>query len=121
MARKFEIFTQQNIVTSNKVAAIKAIRYITGLGLKEAKDLVDAAEGGQRLSFTELEEHRRNPDTYAAYNLDREIRNIRDCGYTVIEINDRMAKQVKALIIEAIECDEYSMAVDLIAVLQRRI
>ena len=43
MPRKFEIFTQQNIVTSNKVAAIKAIRYITGLGLKEAKDLVDGA------------------------------------------------------------------------------
>jgi len=28
---------------SNKVAAIKAVREITGLGLKEAKDLVEAA------------------------------------------------------------------------------
>ena len=28
---------------SNKVAVIKAVREITGLGLKEAKDLVDGA------------------------------------------------------------------------------
>jgi large subunit ribosomal protein L7/L12 len=28
---------------SNKVAVIKAVREITGLGLKEAKDMVDAA------------------------------------------------------------------------------
>jgi large subunit ribosomal protein L7/L12 len=28
---------------ANKVAAIKAVREITGLGLKEAKDLVEAA------------------------------------------------------------------------------
>ena len=28
---------------SNKVGAIKAVREITGLGLKEAKDLVDGA------------------------------------------------------------------------------
>ena len=30
---------------SNKVAVIKAVRTITGLGLKEAKDLVDGAPG----------------------------------------------------------------------------
>ncbi|MBB3182261.1 50S ribosomal protein L7/L12 [Variovorax sp. Sphag1AA] len=39
--------TEFNVVLldagSNKVAAIKAVREITGLGLKEAKDLVEAA------------------------------------------------------------------------------
>ena len=30
---------------SNKIAVIKAVRTLTGLGLKEAKDLVDAAPG----------------------------------------------------------------------------
>ena len=121
MPRKFELFCVMNSVAAgSKVPVIKSIRYITGLGLKEAKDLVDGAERGERMVFAELEEHRRNPDTLAAYNLSSELASIRQCGYSVVEMNDRMGAQVKKLIIEAIECDEYSMAIDLINVIQRR-
>lgn len=37
--------------SSNKVAAIKAIRTITGSGLKEAKDAMDAAISGQTVNL----------------------------------------------------------------------
>lgn len=120
MARKFELFTVANIPTSDKVSAIKALRYITGLGLKETKDMVDAAERGERIIFAEQAERFRNPDTLAAYNCAVELTNIRRSGYSVVEMNDRMGAQVKKLIIEAVECDEYSMAIDLINVLTRR-
>ena len=36
----------------NKIAVIKEVRSITGLGLKEAKDIVDA--GGKAVSYTHL-------------------------------------------------------------------
>ena len=35
----------------NKIAVIKAVREITGLGLKEAKDLVDAAPKAMRMKL----------------------------------------------------------------------
>ncbi len=35
------------LARGNKIAAIKLLRHATGLGLKEAKDAVDAAEGTQ--------------------------------------------------------------------------
>lgn len=120
MPKKFEIFAQPNAVLNDKVQAIKSLRYISGLGLKEAKDVVDAAGNGQRVTFSEQEARYRKSDTFETYNLDREIQSIRACGYSVVEMNDRMSAQVKNLIIEAIECDEYTMAIDLIAVLQRR-
>ena len=43
---------------SNKIAVIKAIREITGLGLKEAKDLVEAAPKGvkEQVSKADAEE-----------------------------------------------------------------
>jgi large subunit ribosomal protein L7/L12 len=47
VAEKVEEQTEFNVELSaagaNKIAVIKAIREITGLGLKEAKDLVEAA------------------------------------------------------------------------------
>ena len=38
---EFEVFLSE--IGSNKIAVIKEVRTITGLGLKEAKDLVEAA------------------------------------------------------------------------------
>jgi ribosomal protein L7/L12 len=32
---------------SNKIQAIKAVRFVSGMGLKEAKDFVELAEAGQ--------------------------------------------------------------------------
>ena len=36
------------LIAGNKIQAIKRVRELTGLGLKEAKDLVDAMERGDR-------------------------------------------------------------------------
>lgn len=38
---------QALIVANRKIEAIKEVREVTGLGLKEAKDLVDAMSGGR--------------------------------------------------------------------------
>ena len=50
--------TEFNLVLAeaggNKVAVIKAVREITGLGLKEAKDLVDGAPKPPRKSWKKL-------------------------------------------------------------------
>ena len=37
----------QSTVLPNKIQAIKAVRWISGLGLKEAKEFVELAEAGQ--------------------------------------------------------------------------
>ena len=42
-------------VGANKILVIKAVRELTGLGLKEAKDLVDAAPKGVREGVTKEE------------------------------------------------------------------
>ncbi len=42
---KTEFTVQLTEVGANKVSVIKAVREITGLGLKEAKDLVEAVPG----------------------------------------------------------------------------
>jgi large subunit ribosomal protein L7/L12 len=42
-------------VGSNKVSVIKAVREITGLGLKEAKDLVDAAPKAVKEGITKAD------------------------------------------------------------------
>lgn len=42
-AEKTEFTVNLKSAGGNKIAVIKAVRAITGLGLKEAKDLVDAA------------------------------------------------------------------------------
>src|ERR671912_244656 len=42
-------------VGANKVQVIKAVRELTGLGLKEAKDLVDAAPKGVKEGVTKEE------------------------------------------------------------------
>ena len=42
-------------VGPNKILVIKAVRELTGLGLKEAKDLVDAAPKGVREGVTKEE------------------------------------------------------------------
>tara|TARA_Y100000590_G_scaffold464747_1_gene634966 strand:- start:2615 stop:2992 length:378 start_codon:yes stop_codon:yes gene_type:complete len=53
---------------SNKIAVIKEVRTITGLGLKEAKDLVEAAPKPlkQGVAKAEAEEMKKNLETAGA-------------------------------------------------------
>lgn len=43
-------------VGKNKVAIIKIVREATGLGLKEAKEIVDSVEGGSEYTITDIPE-----------------------------------------------------------------
>ena len=49
----------KGIGTGSKVAVIKAVQAITGLGLMDAKKLVDAAPVKEHISPVEAEEHKK--------------------------------------------------------------
>ena len=53
---------------TNKVAAIKATRAITGLGLKEAKDAVEAVIGGSTVELNHVFIDKHNHDQSSAIN-----------------------------------------------------
>ena len=63
---EFEVFL--NEIGSNKIAIIKEVRTITGLGLKEAKDLVEAAPKSlkQGVSKADAEEMKKSLETAGA-------------------------------------------------------
>ncbi len=117
--RQFELFTQPNAFVQDKVTPIKAIRIITGLGLKEAKDLVDAAMNGQRVSFEEQDERYRNASI--PYSCDAELDNIRRVGLSVVEFaiaNFEILEKVKSLSVEAVGASEYDVAISLLEILK---
>ncbi len=60
-------------IVANRVAAIKAIRTVTGLGLKEAKDLNDEMQAGRTITIDLME------------GVDRSsaIRTLRETGINV--------------------------------------
>jgi hypothetical protein len=118
MAKKFEIFIKNTATVNDKVAAIKAIRWITGFGLKEAKDLIDAVCNGITHTFKEQNACYRN--TEYSYSLDEELKAIRACGFTVVEMSDILTTQVQAIAVEAINACDYDLAIDLIRILKTR-
>ena len=63
---EFEVVLSE--MGSNKIAVIKEVRTITGLGLKEAKDLVEAAPKPlkQGVAKAEAEEMKKNLETAGA-------------------------------------------------------
>ena len=65
---KSEFEVVLNEIGSNKIAVIKEVRTITGLGLKEAKDLVEAAPKPlkQGVAKAEAEEMKKNLETAGA-------------------------------------------------------
>lgn len=96
----------------NKVAAIKAIRVIAGLGLKEAKDAVEIAEGGvpYDLGF-------KNPSHFA-----EELASLREQGFTVTgggQKIDFIIKSLRAGVKMATDADEFELAKDLIDIIAK--
>ena len=63
---EFEVFLSE--AGSNKIAVIKEVRTITGLGLKEAKDLVESAPKSlkQGVAKAEAEEMKKSLETAGA-------------------------------------------------------
>ncbi len=63
---EFEVFLSE--IGANKIAVIKEVRTITGLGLKEAKDLVEAAPKSikEGVSKTDAEEMKKALETAGA-------------------------------------------------------
>ena len=118
MTRKFEIHSKNPTNLTDKVAAIKSIRWITGMGLKEAKDLVDAVGNGDLLEFTEQDPRYRN--TEYEYDTDREINNIKRCGYTVVEVRDVLTARVVDLAVDAVHAGDYNLVIDLMRILKER-
>lgn len=118
MTRKFEIYAKSPATLTDKVAAIKSVRWITGMGLKEAKDLVDAVGNGDRLEFTEQDPRYRN--TEYEYDTDREITIIERCGYTVVEVRDVLTSRVVDLAVEAVHAGDYNLVIDLMRILKER-
>ncbi len=120
MLRQFEIYLQPNAVVMDKVMAIKAIRTISGLGLKEAKDISDAAQNGQRPTFEEQDpKYRSNPEY--VLNIEAELANIRKAGYSVVEftyVNFEILEKVKGLSLEAIAAEEFGVAISLLEILK---
>lgn len=117
MQRKFKI-TARHGEAPHKVEAIKAIRTISGIGLKEAKDIVDACGGSLghlylTQSFTE-----RNHSDYP-YDVYEQVAIIRRAGYDVVEVSDDLHRKVQALASEAIMAGDYHLARGLINVLDK--
>lgn len=65
----------------NKVAVIKALRSVSGVGLKEAKDAVEAAADGIAFEF--------NAPISTNENWD-ELQTMRTNGFTIAQANDRV-------------------------------
>lgn len=63
---------------SNRVAPIKSVREHTGLGLKEAKDIIDAVTGYAGMPPRDMTIILNNPR-----NRHRAISDLRQCGITV--------------------------------------
>ena len=61
---------------ANKVAVIKAVRGATGLGLKEAKDLVESAPANLKEGISKEEAEEETPEVDAKEELLKEIRDL---------------------------------------------
>jgi len=84
--------------TSNKVTIIKAIRMLTGMGLKESKDIVDAG-GKAELTVTNMI----NSEVEEAY---RALRS----QYVVVSTADKILTELRALATQALAMHEDELA-----------
>ena len=108
-------------VAPNRVAVIKAIRSLTGLGLKEAKDLTEKV--GNQLVRVRVED---KVDPYterlitAEQVLANDLAHLRSNGVMVVEaVRAGTLDEVRKLASDAVLRDELDMAAALIDVLRR--
>ena len=113
MLIKFISFpTPTNINGCNKVGGIKAVRSATGLGLKDAKDLVENLQHGIT-AITELK-----PSTIDFNPMDF-IREFELLGGVTSQPQSTLLEGLKDLSIEAITTEQFDMANDIIDLLKK--
>jgi len=101
----------------DKIRAIKALRNLTGYGLKESKDLIDAADGRvMKFETSTSDEQLANWNTTSKAQL----MELGYAGYSVQLIGASFCERIKDLACEAIQSNEYGLAHDLLDLLQRR-
>jgi len=79
---------RQALERGNKIEAIKHLRSITGLGLKEAKDWIESYERGEQPPVpTSAEAHPQGRDPNASFTLTKEAFDALKRGSTIEAIN----------------------------------
>lgn len=97
----------------NKVACIKAFRRITGLDLKDAKDAVEIAAGGDAFVLR---------DKIVPRDCDDEIAILKANGLLITGSADKVQfilRSMKANAKMAIDCDENNLAILILDMLER--
>ena len=104
--------------TTNKVAAIKALRQLTGLGLKEAKDAVEDVMVGHRIECSVLSGY-----DVESHNSE-EYRVLEQEGIGAVSPRDVLAREaiiipLKELVSMATCESQYELARDILTVLEK--
>lgn len=107
--------------TTNRVNAIRAIRILTGQGLKESKDIVDSATGllpthCYVVDSTDPDTGRRIP---AAERFDHALDLLKSAGITVYNEHSQLLEQLRTTTIEAVQRGRLELAEDLISLLRK--
>lgn len=99
MNKKYKIRVPQAIVKGgwNKVAGIRAIRALTGDGLKESKDLIEAAVG-QQMPMTVRQDR---PGPYSDSEIAEALRDLKAAGVEVVDAGADTRQMIIATINEA--------------------
>ena len=93
---------------NDKVAGIKAVRAFTGLGLKEAKDIIDDLQAGQSSTFN-IEPQDARQDAIKAFE-----------GFGGrYQVVDFLPRNIRKSIDMALDNGLYDIAADLIAILKK--
>lgn len=90
----------------NKVAGIKAIRAFTGLGLKEAKDIMDGLQAGNPHRATLRHDQDEALNTFASFG-------------GKYEIDDELEIGVRKALLVAIERNNFDAASGLLEILRK--
>lgn len=104
--------------THNKVAAIKALRYITGLGLKDAKDTVEDVMEGHNL---EVPLNPKAIDNHGRLDAREEVATLRAEGIHIATGGTKRHAVIgatRAAAKIAVDDHQYDLAIDLIKVLR---
>jgi len=95
---------------TNKVKAIKGVRRITGLGLKESKDLVESSmDGNTKILMPICPAY----DENIRMSLKEAITMIKDSGCTIQKRAENGQKEMKKMIKHAIDKNEFDLAKEL--------
>lgn len=105
---------------SNKISTIKALRYLTGLGLKEAKELCEKF-GEQRIkvSVRDTEDFATGQLRTAEEQFNRAVADLRAQNIPVRFHTSKTLEDLRRLASEAVLREEYAVAQALVEVLKK--